>query len=204
LIEQKAIGEICSVTIGIGYRKDLDSLGQPEDGLGVMHRFGCYPLSLAFYMWDKPQSQKFEIIKTNTGVDINCAVILGYPNHTVSIIAGINGTQSNEVYIVGTKGSIRIPAPFFDATSIQVRGTQTSQKKGLKQRLGKKLARIIQPFDKLLSRSSTSPFEGSGLRGEAAEVMRCLNQGLLESSLMPLDESISIHQLLDKIRHAED
>jgi len=44
-----------------------------------------------------------------------------------------------------------------------------------------------------------TPHEGRGLRHQADEVARCLRQGLLESSLMPLDESVSIMETMDAV-----
>ena len=41
---------------------------------------------------------------------------------------------------------------------------------------------------------------GRGYRHEAAEVVRCLRAGLIESPTMPLDESVSIMETLDEIR----
>jgi dihydrodiol dehydrogenase / D-xylose 1-dehydrogenase (NADP) len=42
--------------------------------------------------------------------------------------------------------------------------------------------------------------EGNGFNYEAAEVMRCLRGGELESPVMPLEESLSIMRTLDEIR----
>ena len=39
----------------------------------------------------------------------------------------------------------------------------------------------------------------SGLRFEADEVARCLERGLLESPLMPLDETVSIMETMDEV-----
>ena len=44
------------------------------------------------------------------------------------------------------------------------------------------------------------PHEGWGLRHQADEVARCVQQGLLESPVMPLDESISIMATMDAVR----
>lgn len=44
------------------------------------------------------------------------------------------------------------------------------------------------------------PIIGNALNYEAEEVMRCLNEGLKESPFMPLDESIRIMGIMDKIR----
>ena len=40
---------------------------------------------------------------------------------------------------------------------------------------------------------------GHGYTYQAEEAARCLHEGLLESSRMPLDESVAITGLLDKI-----
>jgi len=41
---------------------------------------------------------------------------------------------------------------------------------------------------------------GNALNYEAEEVMRCMKEGLKESPFMPLDESIEIMEVMDKIR----
>lgn len=197
LLQQKHIGEICSLNAGIGYQKDLGRLGQPEDGCGAMLVFGCYALNLAFFLFGEPQNHQCQVIRTGTGVDVNCAILLGYPNHNVSITVSINGTQSNEVHIVGTHGNIHIPAPFIDATNMRVVSDRI-QKIRLTQQIGRKLERIVKPLTGLFPQYKNSP--GSGLRGEAEETMRCLRLGLTESPLMPLNESLAIHQLLDAIQ----
>jgi predicted dehydrogenase len=43
------------------------------------------------------------------------------------------------------------------------------------------------------------PHEGHGIRHQAEEVARCLQASLLESPLMPLDETVSIMRTLDGV-----
>ena len=43
------------------------------------------------------------------------------------------------------------------------------------------------------------PHEGHGLRHQADEVARCLRAGLLESPLLPLDETVSIMRTIDGV-----
>jgi hypothetical protein len=47
-----------------------------------------------------------------------------------------------------------------------------------------------------------APIEGNGYGYEAAEVVRCLRAGELESPIMPLDESIRVMEVLDAVRAA--
>lgn len=44
------------------------------------------------------------------------------------------------------------------------------------------------------------PYEGNGFNYEVEEVGRCLRAGLLESPIMPLDETISIMRTMDTVR----
>ena len=41
---------------------------------------------------------------------------------------------------------------------------------------------------------------GNGFNHEAAEVVRCMAAGQLESEIMPLDESLALMQTMDEIR----
>jgi hypothetical protein len=43
-------------------------------------------------------------------------------------------------------------------------------------------------------------YEGNGLRFEIEEVHRCLSEGLLESPIMPLDETLDLAATLDGVR----
>jgi hypothetical protein len=77
--------------------------------------------------------------------------------------------------IVGTDARIELDGEFYAPTSFSLisrTGEQTD-------------------FD--------APHRGVGLWHEADEVARCLREGLLESPLMPLDESISIMQTMDAV-----
>jgi hypothetical protein len=44
------------------------------------------------------------------------------------------------------------------------------------------------------------PLLGNGYNYEAAEVVRCLQNGELESNVMPLDETLKIMKAMDRIR----
>jgi hypothetical protein len=44
------------------------------------------------------------------------------------------------------------------------------------------------------------PVEGRGMWCEAAEVVRCLREGRLESDVMPLDETVAIMATMDEVR----
>lgn len=59
-------------------------------------------------------------------------------------------------------------------------------------------------FKTYLSVDSSQKFfsspQGNGYCGEVREVIKCLNNGLLESQVMPLDETLKIMKTIDLIR----
>jgi hypothetical protein len=50
------------------------------------------------------------------------------------------------------------------------------------------------------TRTLETPKVGNGYNYEAVEVGRCLREGLRESPVMPLDESVGILETLDEVR----
>ncbi len=52
------------------------------------------------------------------------------------------------------------------------------------------------------TRSIVHHAAGHGYEFEAAEAMRCLGQGLLESPLMPLDETWAVLDSIDRLRRS--
>jgi predicted dehydrogenase len=111
-----------------------------------------------------------------TGVDGQTSMLFGYAGGAQAVLTCTLFAKSpTRAAIVGTDGRIEIDGDFYGPTSftfISRTGERTH-------------------FD--------APREGVGLWHEADEVARCLRQGLLESPLMPLDESISIMETMDAV-----
>ena len=111
-----------------------------------------------------------------TGVDEQFSIIMSYPSgKTATLNGSFRVGLTDEAYIHGTEGSIRIPA-FFRATSA------TLYKEGVE------------------AETFHDDRKSAGYAFEIKEVGRCLNQGLLESPVVPLDESLKIMKLMDEIR----
>jgi hypothetical protein len=62
------------------------------------------------------------------------------------------------------------------------------------------ISRLRGSLEGRKGRSIRVPYRGNGLHYQAAEVMRCLDRGLRESPVMPLDETLSIMETMDRIR----
>jgi predicted dehydrogenase len=110
-----------------------------------------------------------------TGVDGQTSILLGYPSGAQSVINCTSAAKSpTRAAIVGTEARIEIGQRWYGQTA----------------------------FDLIPRDGEPRRYEAgvpSGLRFEADEVARCLSEGLLESPLMPLDETVSIMETMDEV-----
>jgi predicted dehydrogenase len=179
LLAEGALGEIVMVTADHGqwFPQDRDSrLFAPELGGGALLDLGVYPVSFASMVLGKPDRITALIEPTFTGVDGQASMLFGYPSGAQAALTCTLAAKSpTRAAIVGTDARIEVDGDFYAPTSFS-----------LISRTGERTR-----FD--------TPHEGRGLRHQADEVARCLRQGLLESSLMPLDESVSIMETMDAV-----
>ena len=112
----------------------------------------------------------------DTGVDEESAFVLGNDAGQLAVLASAVRTNTpHEARILGLNGSIYLPHFWAGSKlTLNVPGKDT------------------QVLD--------LPFEGNGYNYEAIEVGQCLRQGLTESAVMPLDETLAIMKTMDKLR----
>jgi len=110
-------------------------------------------------------------------VDENCGMMLSYDDQKMAILySSILTDTPTEAYIFGEKGCIRINSRWHEATSVTL------------------LLNGEEPKDHFFE------FNSTGYRYEAEEVMRCVQEGRLESDILPLGFSRNLMELLDRIR----
>jgi predicted dehydrogenase len=180
LLEQKAIGDIRMINVDFGFRTGFNPDGRlfkPALGGGALLDVGIYPLSLASLIFGRPERIVSMAHLGETGVDENTAMILGYPGGALAVLSTAIRTNTPHVAVInGTEGRITLPSRWWVPTrmTVEIFGKETTE------------------YD--------LPMTGNGYNYEAAEVARCLRAGLLESDVMPLDETLAIMQTMDEIR----
>jgi len=110
-----------------------DVRSKPELGGGSLYDVGCYPLNFVGMVVDEmarieaaaagksvefgPAPSAISAQATmEGGVDVLFAGLLKYPNGFIaSISSGFNAQKQLEAQIIGTKGVLHIPEPFFEA-----------------------------------------------------------------------------------------
>jgi hypothetical protein len=112
-----------------------------------------------------------------SGVDEIAGFVLAYGGGRMAVLSSALRVQTaQEALLCGTTGAIRLHTPWWYTSALTLsRPDEADQVERL-------------------------PYLGNGYAHEAQEVMRCLRAGLVESPLMPLDESVQIVETMDTLR----
>ena len=182
LVSEGAIGEVRMLNVDFGFRADLDPasrLFDPKLGGGALLDVGVYCVSLASMVLGRPSGSVGLSHLGETGVDEQASVVLEHEGGRLANLSiGIRTATPQEATIMGTDGYFRVHSPWWRPTRMTIfrqgEGTETIE----------------------------APVSGNGFNYEAAEVMRCLEAGVTESEIMPLDETLSVMRTMDGIRAA--
>ncbi len=215
----RKIGDVRLLTAELGHAHAYDEKNgrfRLESGGGSVLDTGVYLISLAFLLFKQPPVRVLaDGSLAATGVDEQVAVILSFPGGGLATLAAsLRGEAANDASIVGTRGRIHIQGPLYRPHRASLKpfteaGTRSAAAGGLMDRIKRsstvrsvyrRLDHLVQPLLPSRAEAIRAPFVGNGYNYEAAEVMRCLRGGLLESDVMPLDETIEILRTMDAVR----
>ena len=147
----------------------------PELGGGALLDLGIYPVSFASMVLGTPDRVVALADPAFTGVDAQTSILLGHPGGAHAVLTCTLAARSpTRATIVGTEARIEIEGPFYASSAFVL------------------TPRVGEP-----QRVELPP--AGGLRHEADEVARCVEAELLESPVMPLDETVAIMRTMDQI-----
>jgi predicted dehydrogenase len=217
-VGEGAVGEARLATLELGHPVVFDPehrLFAPSLGGGALLDLGVYPVSLAILLFGAPTAVRAQATFAPSGVDEQVTALLSHTGDRQSIVAAsLRARLSNGASIAGTTGMARLHEPLYRPEKISltyVRNLDLRYKKSRPQRDGT-LARVRAVIDLARgaapvwlrpgSRTLPRPVRGNGYQFEAIEAMRCLHAGLLESPVIPLDETLRVAETMDAIRAA--
>jgi predicted dehydrogenase len=149
----------------------------PELAGGALLDLGIYPVSFVSMVLGSPQRVTARSSKAFTGVDAQTSAVLEYPDGAQGLISTtLEARTPCAAWIAGTEARIEVDGTFYAPSAYTL-----IQRDGTRER---------REF----------PFEGHGLRMQAAEVARCVRAGLTESTVLPHAEILSIMATMDEIR----
>jgi dihydrodiol dehydrogenase / D-xylose 1-dehydrogenase (NADP) len=179
-IDSGEIGEVLLVKADFGFRAPWNPEGRllnPALGGGALLDVGIYPVTFASMIFGtKPEKILSTAHIGETGVDEQFSILLNYPaGKTATLNGAFRVDLTNEAYILGTEGHIRIPSFHSAKTALLYKNGEETE-------------------------AFKDDRKSAGYAFEIEEVGRCLNEGLLESPVVPLNESLEIMKLMDEIR----
>ena len=179
LVKDGAIGDLRMVQADFGFRAGVNPEGRlfnPALAGGGLLDVGVYCVSLASLLLGTPTQVTGVAEIGETGVDEQAALALMYDGGRIaSITTGVRTTTPHVAFLLGTDGSITLPAPWWKPTGYILNANGKEE-------------------------TVDVPFVGQGMNYQAQEVAACLAAGKTESDIMPLDETLSIIQTLDTLR----
>jgi predicted dehydrogenase len=180
ILRAGTIGEVRMLMADFGFAAPFDPASRLFNrtlGGGALLDVGVYTVSLASMVLGRPSRIAGLAHIGETGVDEQSAFVLGYPQGQLAVLsAAVRTATPRGATIIGTRGQIEIPMPFWCPSLMILR-----LEGGTTERI-------------------ELPFAGNGYNHVATEAVRCLSAGALESDRMPLDESVEIMETLDAIR----
>jgi predicted dehydrogenase len=227
LLDHNVIGEIRHVMADLASDVEFDSASRVfnvELGGGALLQRGVYLLSLTSMILGSPTRAKSLSVVGPSGIDDATGILLEYSKGQLATLwCSVRVRGERRAVIAGTRGQIVIHDPVNCPSTLTVRlyGRPRQHQVGsgeaarsltaqalryAKRRVWMRRFRERFPMfsDRLLygMRSSRicAPPIGVGLHYQATEVNRCLRDGKLESDVMPLDESLTILETMDRIR----
>lgn len=182
------LGTPLEVIAGLGFRVDApgtDRMLDPDLGGGALLDMGVYPLTLAQLFLGEPEEQRALASLSGTGIDLGVAISASYASGAVASLSASMVAQSPRTASIATDiGRIDFPPAFHHPE--QVTWTPYDGRTELAPEV------IAAPED--------DPVIGTGLGNEAAEVMRCLRAGELESPLVPHEQTLALMRQMDRLR----
>jgi predicted dehydrogenase len=179
LIKDGAIGKIKYLNADFGFVAPFNKDSRLYDlklGGGSLLDVGIYPLFLALLLLGKPDEIKAFAHLAATGADETTSAILFYKNGTMAnILSSVVAQTPITAEITGTEGTIILDRPWYKGNSIRVRKND------------------------VVTHTFSVPYAGNGFEFQIQEVQACLQKGVTESSLMPLDFSLEMSRIMDEI-----
>ncbi|MCB0742674.1 MAG: Gfo/Idh/MocA family oxidoreductase [Ignavibacteriae bacterium] len=179
-LDENLIGDVklLNSTFGINFPRNLeDRKFNHELAGGGLLDLGVYNIAISQWVMKQNPTKVSAIgYLGKTNVDELLAVNLQYESGAVSQFScNLLSKNENDFIIYGSKGYIRIHNMFWGATkaTLYVDDKETTE---------------------------SQPFRASGFEYEIEEAMNCIQAGKLESSIMPLDQTLANMELMDKIR----
>ena len=179
VISSGIVGKISMMTCNLAYDiDDKERIIRPELAGGALLDLGVYGLNFIVMHFGKNiERMDVSVVKTETGVDGKLNISLIYKDKFMAVSThGIYGCSDKKGIFYGEKGYI-VVNNINNPESIDVFDDKNE-----------------------LIKHISFPEKISGYEYQITETVNCIREGKLESSSMPLSESVYMMELMDEIK----
>ncbi|MGX1701918.1 Gfo/Idh/MocA family protein [Microbacterium sp. NPDC055357] len=181
LLAEGAVGTVRALTADHTQRISSDPahrLNALELGGGALLDLGIYPVSFAWDVLGAPATIAASATLGPTGADAEIATIFTYPSGAIATtLSAAHSAGPNTAHIIGTDARIEIDPVWYRPTSFRLLGPDGA---------------VLEGF--------ASQVEGGGMQYQALAAERFIAQGMTDSDVLPIDETVEIMASLDAVR----
>jgi predicted dehydrogenase len=179
VINSGALGEIELFTADHSQAlTHVPRLLQRDLGGGALLDLGIYPISMAHRIFGKPVAITAKARLNSEKVDATTSMIFEYDgDKQATMTTSFLGAGPVNASIIGSLARIDIDGSFYAQTSF----------------------RVVNHSGEIMT-SYSEKIKGQGRQYQAMHVEKCVNEGLIESPVMSLAESVEIMKVMDAIR----
>ncbi len=177
LLGEGVIGTVRALSAELGFAVPTDTphrLRDIDQAGGALLDMGVYPLTFAYEVLGRPDTVQAHGIMAGD-VDGTVAVTLGYGDAVASVQTSIDANMPARGIVMGTDGWIELDG-FHAAQEMTIHRVDRDDE----------VVSVVWP--------------GAGYTYEAEEAARCVREGLAESPMVPMTDTLAIMQQMDGIR----
>lgn len=219
VMAETGLGKPVSLHAELGHAIPFEAHGRffnPALGGGALLDLGVYGISMATRMFGRPNQVTSLATLGRSGVDEQCSIFLKFPEGQASLDCSLVTPLSNEARVFCHGGGVRIGPSFIEAENLDiwrlsgeplapsalgVRPPSQPEGRGLKARLRRAVCgKRPEPPPLTGVRSLHFPAGPHRHAHQALETMRCLREGLRESPVLPLSDSVLVSEVMDAVR----
>lgn len=211
-----AIGPVrqLSAELGFAYAETeaTASITAPEHGGGALRDLGIYAVSMAHDLLGPPAEIRAQALRSESGSVRDVTVLMRHESKGRAALSSLRASHAtelcNRLVVAGGRGRITVDAPFLAARSARHVGVTEARDRPapvseLRRRIANSpLRAMLRRIAGREGRAFGGAYPGGGLGLQADEVARCLAEGLGESPVLPLEETVAVLATMDRIADA--
>lgn len=179
-LESGIIGDITLVSADHSQAlRHVPRLWDAAGGGGALLDLGIYPVSFANRLLGAPSKVSAMAKLTDQNIDEVTTGLFDYASGAKAVFTTSMSTAGPvDAFVLGTTGRVEIVGSFYNNVEYSIFDND-----------GKLLKHYVPTL------------VGRGMQHQAVHFEECLKQGLLDSPVLPIAETVQIMQVMDEIRH---